>query len=402
MATIDRATPAGEHGGFLSIFYDERVRSVVYQLVTFGVVAWLSWYLVSNTSRNLEARGMSAGFGFLTEVAGFDTDFSLIPYKAGEGTYGRIFIVGILNTLLVSGLAIVITTVLGFFVGILRLTSNWVVARLAAAYIEILRNVPLLLQIVYWYAGVVLLLPRIRQSIHLLNADSLYLNIRGLYFPSPVPHEALWASVIAFVVAIVAIVVLRRWAHRRQDETGQPFPVFWVSLAILFGLPLVVYYASGAPLDWNLPVLKGFNFEGGWHVPPAFLALLAALGIYHSCYMAEMVRAGIQSVRKGQTEAALSLGLRPNRTMQLVIIPQAMRAIVPPMISLWMNIVKNSSLAVAIGYSDVVALFMQTALNQSGHAVEIVALTMLFYATISLSISGLMNIYNRRVQLRER
>ncbi|NQV59060.1 MAG: ABC transporter permease subunit [Alphaproteobacteria bacterium] len=384
-------------------FHDERVRSVLYQLLTACVVGWLAWYLITNTAHNLEVRGMNTGFGFLTATAGFDTDFKLIEYEPGVGTYGRIFLIGCLNTLLVSFLAVIASTVLGFIVGILRLSSNWLVARLALAYVEIIRNTPLLLQIIFWYVGVFSILPRVKNSIDLSGgAEVAFLNNRGLYMAWPIPGDLFWMTITAFVIAVIGVVFLRRWAHKRQDLTGQQFPTFTASLALLIILPGAVYLMTGAPLGWDLPTLQGFNFIGGAALPPAFLALLIALTIYHAAHLAESVRAGILSVNKGQTEAALAIGLRPGLAMALIIIPQAMRAIVPPMISLWMNVVKNSSLAVAIGYSDVVALFMQTALNQAGYAVEMVGMTMAFYMFISLSISGVLNIYNKRVQLVER
>ena len=384
-------------------FHDERVRSVFYQLVTACAVAWLAWYLISNTAHNLEVRGMNTGFGFLTATAGFDTDFKLIEYEPGVGTYGRIFLIGCINTLLVSGFAIVASTLLGFFVGILRLSSNWLVARLALAYVEIIRNTPPLLQIIFWYVGVFALLPRVKNSLDLSGgAEVAFLNNRGLYTAAPVPGDLFWMTSVAFVATVVGVFFLRRWAHKRQDETGQQFPTLAASAALLIVVPGSVYLVTGSPLDWDVPTLQGFNFRGGFSLPPAFLALLVSLTIYHAAHLAESVRAGILSVDKGQTEAALAIGLRANRAMALVIIPQAMRAIVPPMISLWMNVVKNSSLAIAIGYSDLVALFMQTALNQAGYAVEMVGMTMAFYMFISLSISGLLNIYNKRVQLVER
>ncbi len=399
MATMDKAPSTG--GGGLAFLYDERVRSVFYQVFTFSVVAALAWYLVDNTSRNLAARGMSSGFDFIWLTAGFDTDFSLIDYAAGD-TYGRVLLVGILNTLFVSLIAIAGTTILGFFMGIMRLSSNWLVAKLASAYVEILRNVPLLMQIIFWYLGVFALLPRPKQSYDVLWSGVSFLNNRGFYMPSPIAGELFWASIVAVVVAVVAVVVVKRWSKQRQENTGQQFPMIWAGLGILVVLPTLTFLGTGAPLSWDVPALQGFNFIGGARVPPAFMALLVALIIYHSSYLAESVRAGILSVEKGQTEASASLGMRPGRTLRLVIIPQAMRAIVPPLISLWMNVVKNSSLAIAIGYPDIVALFMNTSLNQSGYAIEIVALTMLFYMTVSLTISGLLNIYNRRVQLRER
>jgi general L-amino acid transport system permease protein len=346
---------------------------------------------------------MNTGFGFLTATAGFDTDFKLIEYKPGVGTYGRIFLIGCINTLLVSFLAIILSTVLGFAVGVLRLSSNWLVARLALAYVEVVRNTPLLLQIIFWYVGVFALLPRVKNSLDLsAGAEVAFLNNRGLYAAWPVLDDMFWMTIFAFFVAVAGVLLLRRWAHRRQDETGKQFPVLAASIALLIVFPYLVYLASGSTLNWDVPKLQGFNFAGGAALPPAFLALLVALVSYHAAHLAEAVRAGILSVDKGQTEAALAIGLRPNKANSLIIIPQAMRAIVPPMISLWMNVVKNSSLAIAIGYSDVVALFMQTALNQAGYAVEMVGMTMAFYMFISLSISGVLNIYNKRVQLEER
>ena len=400
MATSDTSLVKSQPKSSVSFFYDERVRNFFYQTLTAGTFAWLVWYLFTNTSHNLEVRGMNSGFGFLFQTAGFDTDFKLIEYTVGTGTYGRIFFVGVLNTLFVSVFAIVASTVIGFFMGVMRLSTNWLISRLALTYVEILRNVPLLIQIIFWYLGVFALLPKVKQSADFLGIA--FLNNRGLYVPSAVPGEMFWMTMTAFVIAVVAAFMIRRWARRRQEQTGQQFPSFWAGLGVIVALPGVVYLATGMPLSWDIAALEGFNYQGGFALPPAFLALLVSLTIYHSAHMAEAVRAGILSVSKGQTEAANALGLRPGRVMALVIIPQAMLAIVPPMISTWMNVVKNSSLAVAIGYSDVVALFMQTSLNQSGYAIEIVAITMLFYMTISLTISFFMNIYNKRVQLRER
>ena len=403
MSTSDKTMGASEQGSSFSFLYDERVRSIFYQLLTACTVGWLAWYLITNTAHNLDVRGMNTGFGFLTATAGFDTDFKLLEYEPGVGTYGRIFLIGCINTLLVSAFAIVASTILGFFVGVLRLSSNWLVARLALAYVEIIRNTPLLLQIIFWYVSVFSILPRVKKSLDLSGgAEVVFLNNRGLYMAWPIPGDLFWMTTTAFVAAAVGAFILRRWARKRQDETGQQFPTLAASAALLIFLPGAVYLLTGSPLEWDVPSLQGFNFRGGFSLPPAFLALLVSLTFYHAAHLAESVRAGILSVNKGQTEAALAIGLRPNRAMALVIIPQAMRAIVPPMISLWMNVVKNSSLAIAIGYSDVVALFMQTALNQAGYAVEMVGMTMAFYMFISLSISGLLNIYNKRVQLVER
>ena len=383
--------------------HDERVRSVFYQLLIAAAVGWFVWSLISNTAQNLETRGMNTGFSFLNVAAGFDSSFKLISNEAGVGTYGRLFFIGALNTLYISALAIILSTILGFFIGILRLSNNWLVSKVALAYVEIFRNTPILIQIIFWYIGVFSLLPRVKNSIDLSGgAEVLLLNNRGFYMPWPVPGNLLWLTGVTIIIAIVAVIILKRWAQKRQDKTGQIFPTFTVSAALLILLPGIIYFLTGMPLDWDVPKLEGFNFVGGASLPPAFMALLFALSIYHASYTAEMVRAGILSVNKGQGEAARSLGLRNNRVMSLVIIPQALPAIIPPMISNWLSTIKNSSLAIAIGYPDIVSLFMQTSLNQIGYAVELVGITMAFYMVISLTISWLLNIYNKRVQLVER
>jgi len=386
-----------------NFFQDQRVRSIFYQLLTAGIVGWLVWFLISNTAQNLETRGMSTGFGFLGSSAGFAIDFKLIPYQPGIDSYGRVFLLGIINTLYISTLAVILSTMIGFFVGILRLSSNWLVSRVALAYVEIFRNTPLLIQIVFWYIGVFALMPTVKNTIDLSGgAKTIMLNSRGLYMAWPVPGNLFWMSLVALGVALIGVFFLRRYAKKRQAQSGLQVPTLVPSLALLILLPAVAFVATGMPLSWDVPRLEGFNFIGGKSVPPAFLALLVSLSIYHSAQIAEAVRAGILSVESGQTDAAMSIGLKPRRVLSLVIIPQAMPAIVPPLISQWMNVVKNSSLAIAIGYSDIVAVFMQTTLNQAGHAVEIVGMTMAFYAFISLSISGVLNIYNKRVQLVER
>ena len=384
-------------------FHDERVRSVFYQILIAAAVGWFVWSLVSNTAQNLESRGMHTGFGFLDVAAGFDSSFKLISNEPGVGTYGRIFFIGALNTLYVSALAIIFSTMLGFFIGVLRLSNNWLVSKVALAYVEIFRNTPLLIQIIFWYIGVFTLLPRVKNSIDLSGgAEILLLNNRGFYMPWPVPGDLLWLTGVTIIIAIIAVVILKRWAQKRQDKTGQIFPTFIVSAALLIFLPVIVYFMTGMPLDWDIPKLEGFNFVGGASLPPAFMALLLALTIYHASYTAEMVRAGILSVNRGQGEAAKSLGLRRKRVMSLVIIPQSMPAIIPPLISNCMTTIKNSSLAIAIGYPDLVSLFMQTSLNQAGYAIELVGITMAFYMVISLIISLFMNMYNKRVQLVER
>jgi general L-amino acid transport system permease protein len=384
-------------------FQDRRVRSVFYQLLTVGIFGWLMWYLASNTAHNLETRGMKTGFGFVNTSAGFDIDFKLINYTPGVGSYGRIFLIGALNTLFVSFLAIILSTVLGFFIGVLRLSNNWLVSKVALAIVEVFRNTPLLIQIVFWYIGVFALLPGVRQTIDLsLGAKMLLLNNRGLYISTPIVGGLFWLTLLAAGLALVGAYVLRRRARLHQEATGVQTRTLLPIVGLVVILPLAVFVLTGMPLGWDVPTLQGFNFAGGTSLPPAFLALLVALSIYHAAQIAEAVRAGILSVNRGQNEAALSIGLKHSRIMARVIIPQAMPAIVPPLISQWMNVVKNSSLAIAIGYADIVSLFMQTTLNQIGHAVELVGMTMAFYMFISLSISGLLNIYNKRVQLVER
>jgi len=396
---IARVRPKEE----FNFFQDQRVRSVFYQLLTAGIVGWLTWYLVSNTAHNLEVRGMNTGFGFINSSAGFDTDFKLIDYTPGVGTFGDIFLIGALNTLLISFLAIIISTVLGFFIGVLRLSQNWLVAKVALAYVEIFRNVPLLIQIVFWYIGVFSLLPVVKKSLDLsFGSGRVVLNNRGLYMATPIPGDLFWMTMAALTAAIVGVVIYRRRAHAKQEKSGVQTNTLLPSIAAIILVPGIVFLATGMPLEWDVPALTGFNYTGGTSVPPAFLALLVSLSIYHAAHIAESVRAGILSVNRGQSDAAMAIGLKPGRVMGLVIIPQAMPAIVPPLISNWMNTVKNSSLAIAIGYSDIVSLFMQTALNQAGYAVEMVGMTMAFYMFISLTISFFLNIYNKRVQLVER
>ena len=401
MAAVIEGESRDSRSTFAKIVNDERNRSIFYQVLAFGLIGWVCWYLFSNTAANLEARGMASGFDFLGTNAGFDIAWSFIPYEPTD-SFARVYLVGITNTLAVSLLAIVLTTIVGFIIGILRLSHNWLVSTLAACYVEFIRNTPLLLQILFWYLTVFTVLPRPKQSINIGGLGLIELNNRGLYVPKPLPGELFWWTMVAILVAIAAVYFLSIWAKRRQLATGERFPVFWTSVGILFGLPMVVFLVTGSPLAWSFPELKGFNFQGGTSLPPSFLALFLALVIYHASYIAENVRAGILSVSHGQTEAAGSLGLKPSWTLRLIIIPQAMRAIMPPLISTWMTVVKNSSLAVAIGFPDLVSVFMQTSINIGGHAIEIVAMVMLFYSSVSLIISAALNYYNERVQLKER
>ena len=378
---------------------DPDKRALIFQVIVLAAVFAFFAYIFSNTLHNLEKRGISTGFDFLNNEAGFGILMSLIPYDETY-TFGRTFLVGLLNTLLVSFLGIILATILGFVIGVARLSNNWLIAKIATVYIETFRNIPLLLQILFWYFAMLPLLPHPRQSVNF--SDAFFLNSRGLYLPAPVFESAFLWVLIALFVAIIAVVFLVRWAHKRQAATGQPFHTFWVSLAILVTLPAVAYVVTGMPLNWNLPELKGFNFRGGMTIIPELAALLLALSIYTAAFIAEIVRSGIQAVSHGQTEAAYALGLRPAKTLQLVIIPQAMRVIIPQLTSQYLNLTKNSSLAAAVGYPDLVAVFAGTTLNQTGQAVEIIFMTMMVYLTISLLISLFMNWYNNKMALVER
>jgi general L-amino acid transport system permease protein len=374
-------------------------RATVFQvLLVLGILAFGN-YLLSNTLQNMEQRGITTGFGFLSNEAGFGILKSLIEYDETH-TYGRTFLVGLLNTLLVAGLGIFFATFIGFFVGVARLSHNWLIARLATVYIETFRNIPLLLQIMFWYFAVLRPLPLPRQSLSL--GDAVFLNNRGLFVPEPVAEDGFGLVWLALLIAAVAVVVIARWAHRRQDRTGQQFPIWSVGLGLILGLPLLVFWLTGSPMHLEYPALKGFNFRGGMEVIPELAALVLALSIYTGAFIAEAVRSGIMSVTHGQTEAAYALGLRPRVTLKLVIIPQSMRVIIPQLTSQYLNLTKNSSLATAIGYPDLVNVFAGTTLNQTGQAVEVIAMTMGVYLTISLLISMFMNWYNKRKMLVER
>jgi len=372
---------------------------VVFQIIAALTVAWVGWTLFQNTISNMESRGISTGFGFLNSTAGFGIIMSLIEYDETM-TYGRTFLVGLANTVLVSGLGILLATIVGFVMGVARLSSNWLVRKVALAYIEIFRNIPLLLQIFFWYFAVLGTLPGPRQAVNV--GDVAFLSNRGIVLPKPIFEPGAGLIGAGLVVALGVTFFMARWARRRQAATGQLFPVLPVGTALILGLPLLAYVIQGGPVSWDIPALGGFNFQGGITAIPELGALLLALTLYTASFIAEIVRSGIESVSKGQTEAALALGLPPRRVLRLIIIPQAMRVIIPPLTSQYLNLTKNSSLAVAIGYPDLVNVFMGTTLNQTGQAVEIVAMTMAVYLSISLFISLLMNLYNRAVALKER
>ncbi len=378
---------------------DERTRALIIQLAVVAAVIVAIASIIHNTAENLANRGIASGFGFLDDIAGFDIGITIVPYTA-TSSYGRAFLVGLVNTLTVSAVGVILATVLGFVLGVLRLSRNWLVSRLVGAYIEMTRNVPLLLQIVFWYFGVISSLPAVRASLAI--GETIFLNQRGVYAPAPITEPGFWTIPAAFLVAAVAAIVIARWARRRQEATGRQFPALRAGAVLIVGLPALAALATGMPWTWSYPVLKGFNFEGGMVVLPEFLALLLALTLYTASFIAEIVRAGIQSVNHGQTEAAHALGLKPGITLRKIIIPQALRVIIPPLTSQYLNLTKNSSLAVSIGYPDLVSVFAGTVLNQTGQAVEVIAITMAVYGIISLIISIFMNWYNRRMALVER
>lgn len=382
-----------------NLLYNPTFRSVVFQVLAVGALAALIYTIINNTLTKLDARGIATGFDFLSQEAGFGIGLTLIEYDE-TFSYGRTFFVGLLNTALVSILGIILATVIGFSMGIARLSSNWLVSRFAAVYIEIFRNIPLLLQIFFWYFAVLQALPSTRQSMSL--GEAIFLNVRGLYFPAPIFEQGSSIVIIAFIAGIIATFFINIWANNRQKLTGQQTPMGRVATALIIGLPLVTYFIMGMPISAEYPELKGFNFKGGISIIPELAALMLALSIYTASFIAEIVRSGINAVSHGQTEAAMSLGIPRSRTLKLVIIPQALRIIIPPLTSQYLNLTKNSSLAMAIGYPDLVSVFAGTTLNQTGQAIEVIAMTMGVYLTLSLLTSAVMNIYNRKVALVER
>lgn len=375
------------------------VRAWLFQIIAILAVVAVVIYLVHNTINNLSNRGITSGFAFLDRSAGFGIVQHLIDYQQGD-TYGRVFLVGLLNTLLVSALCIVFASVLGFFLGLARLSDNWLLRKLSTVYIEIFRNVPPLLQIFFWYFAVLRNLPGPRQAVSAL--DAVFLSNRGLYIPSPQLGEGILPFTISIALAVAISVGLFRFNKMHQTKTGQLRKTWPTALGLIVLLPLFAHWLFGAALHWDIPELRGFNFRGGMVLIPELAALTLALSVYTSAFIAEIIRAGIQAVPYGQHQAARSLGLPNTVTLRQVIIPQALRVIIPPLTSQYLNIVKNSSLAAAIGYPDMVSLFAGTVLNQTGQAIETIAITMSVYLIISLSISLLMNIYNRRIALVER
>ncbi|HTO18156.1 MAG TPA: amino acid ABC transporter permease [Pseudomonas sp.] len=390
------ATSPGRRGSLLT---DPQARAWIFQIVAVAAVVAFGWFLFHNTQANLQHRGITSGFGFLDNAAGFGITQHLIDYRESD-SYGRVFWVGLLNTLLVSVIGILLATLLGFILGIARLSSNWLIRQLATVYIEIFRNIPPLLQIFFWYFAVIGPLPGPRDSLSL--GGLIFLNNRGVQMPAPSASDAYAPFMLALLAALALVVLLSRWARARRLATGARFPVFWASLALVVAIPGACVLLFGSPVNWSVPELQRFNIRGGWVVIPELVSIVMALSIYTAAFIGETVRSGIQAVSGGQTEAAASLGLRPGQVLRLVVIPQALRVIVPPLTSQYLNLTKNSSLAAAIGYPDMVSLFAGTVLNQTGQAIETMAITMSVYLAISLSISLLMNWYNARIALVER
>jgi general L-amino acid transport system permease protein len=393
MAAVEHTRPKAP------LIYNPKVRGMAYQAVLCAVIVFLAWSAIRNAAENLARAKIATGFGFWENTAGFDISQALIEYST-TSSYGRAFWVGLINTLVVAALGIVLATILGFLIGIARLSKNWLLARMAGFYVEIIRNIPLLLQLLFWYNAVLKALPAMRESLSIPGGG--FLNNRGLFLPQPLFQAGSSYALIALGVGVVAAIVYRTWAKRRQMATGQQAPVLWVTLGLVIALPLAVLGLSGFPIAFNYPEAGRFNIRGGMELLPEFMALLFGLVIYTAAFIAEVVRAGILAVARGQTEAAYSLGLRPGQTLRLVVIPQAMRVIIPPLTSQYLNLTKNSTLAVAIGYPDLVQIFAGTVLNQTGQAVEVIVITMAVYLIISLVTSALMNLYNRRMALVER
>jgi general L-amino acid transport system permease protein len=377
---------------------DERKRGLLAQLVVGLAVVGAAYFLAHNMLENQARLGVPLSLSFLTDPAGFQLSFAAISVTL-DSPIQRILLVGALNTLLASIIAAILATTIGVVVGIMRLSTNWLIARIAEVYIETVRNVPLLLQLVFWYGGVLVALPKPKDSLSLW--DVIFLNVKGLSTPRPILEPAFWFVGITFVLGVAGAIWIRHWAKKRQEQTGAQFPIFSVGLALIVALPVLVSFVLGNPLTWELPQQGTFRFTGGLSFQPEVIALILGLSVNSAAFIAEIVRGGIISVSHGQTEAAYALGLRPAKNLRLVIIPQALRVIVPPMISQYLNVVKNSTLAGFIGYPDLFSI-ISTSQNQTGRAVECVTILMLFYLAVSLSISSVMNWYNKRVALVER
>lgn len=382
----------------IPFWLDPRKRAIIFQVGVLCMVGLLAYYLVSNTLINLERQSIATGFSFLNKESSFEIGESLIPYSAAS-SYGRALIVGALNTLKVAFIGIVITLILGAIVGVARLSTNWLVAKIASTYIEVMQNIPILLQLFFWYSLFYESFPSPRQALNPISG--LFLCNRGVIFAVPESHPAHKYMLLALIVACIGVYLFRRWAKKLQDTTGRALPIIRISVSAIIGLPLLAWLAFGAPMKMDVPELTGFNFSGGATLSPEFIALLLGLVLYTAAFVAEVIRAGIQSVGKGQREAAMSVALKPNQVLNLVILPQALRVILPPLTSQMLNLTKNSSLAVAIGFPDFVSV-ANTTINQTGQSIEGVALIMAVYLIFSLATSVFMNWYNKKVALVER
>ncbi len=382
-----------------NLWTDRDSRQVIIQIIVIVIVLSLLGFFINNTLNNLELLGREAGYSFLFTPSNYDINQHLIEYSS-RSTHLRATIVGLINTGLVALTGIILATLIGFVGGVLRLSSNFLVNRIVYMFVEFSRNVPVLLWILLWHGVLIHSLPHPKQSVAL--GDFAFLSNRGFYIPKPLLEPNFWWVTIAFIVAIAGAVVLAKHAKKKQEMTGERLPVIWISAAIVIILPVLVYFLAGTPATLEMPVFKGFNFKGGLVLTPEFVALTLALSVYTGAFIAEIVRAGILAVSHGQTEAAYALGLKPNWTMRLVILPQALRVIVPPMISQYLNLTKNSSLAIAVGYMDVVATIGGISLNQTGRALECMSIVLTIYLCISLLISAFMNWYNKKISLVER
>lgn len=381
-----------------SFLNDAGNRALIFQGVLLAIVVFIGYYLFHNLVANLNSQGIATGFDFLNEPAGFPILIHLIDYTEAN-TYGRAFAVALINTFVISILGIIAATVIGIIMGLARLSNNWLISKLATVYIETIRNIPLLLQMLFWYFAVLGTLPAPKNSIEF---GDFLINQRGIYSPNPIFHEGSSLAAYAFVLALVASIGLIIWAKKRQAQTGKWFPAYWVSIGLLIVLPLIGFAIAGFPVEFDLPQKSRFNVTGGMVLVPEFVAAFLSLSIYTGAFIAETVRSGIKSVNWGQTEASRSLGLSDSLTQRLVVLPQALRVIIPPLTSQYLNLAKNSSLAVAIAYPELVSVVMGTTLNQTGQAIETIGLCMLVYGTLSLSISLFMNWYNKKVSLVER
>ena len=399
--TVDQgsATARGEPNVLLKLWRNKETRSVIIQIVTMALLFAFFAYIINNAVLNLHALGKTFSFDFLQEPASYDINQTLIEYTS-RSTHARAMLVGILNTALVAVCGVILATVLGFVLGVVRLSNNWLASRIVYVFIEFTRNVPVLLHILLIHGIMVHFLPLPKQAISV--GDALFLSNRGVYAPRPEFLDGFGFTVAAFGIAVIAAVIFRRWAKKVQEDTGKIYPVFLICTGVIIGLPLIVFLISGSPLTWEMPKMGRFNLQGGVMMLPEFLALWLALSFYTSAFIAEIVRSGIMAINKGQWEAAGALGIRRNRVLQLVIIPQALRVIIPPLASQYLNLTKNSSLAIAIGYMDIVATIGGITLMQTGKEMETMIIVLLIYLSFSLVISAFMNWYNKRIALVER